>query len=155
MGSNLDPKSSSASPVSKQKDRHSVTGKPPLQVRKLVKNLPGAVVIEKVREAGRISGTGKREQGFYLLEARRRKLYLSECANSTFQQFVRQHTDLQLREANEYMRVSQALEELTVIDDAFNDGLLYWGAVRAIVRIAIKETEAEWVEFARTHTVNE
>ena len=115
---------------------------------------PEGTVVQKIREAGRLTGVGKREQGFYLLDLKRRKLYLDEGCTS-FRQFVRVSTDLDPRVANELVRVAEDLEDLTVIDNAFSDGLLYWSAVRAIVRIATPRTEDEWVEFARSNTVYE
>jgi len=125
-----------------------------LQVRKLVFNLPRETVIQKVREAGRFLGAGKRELGFYLREVKERKLYVQQGC-STFRQFVRLNTDLEPREANELVRVSEAMEELPAINNAFADGHLFWSAVRAMVRVATPKTEEEWVEFARNNTVYE
>ena len=154
MGSDLAPRSSSVPPVDNQNDKSSVTAEAEIRIRKLVKNLPRDVVFQKVREAGRLASAGKREQGFYLLDLQRRKLYL-DAGCSTFQQYIRTNTDLQLKEANELVRISRALEELTAIGDAFDDGLIHWGAVRAMIRIAIPRTEREWIDYARHHTVNE
>src|SRR5262245_18607754 len=87
MGSNLDP-SRLRSQVHSQNDNSSVIGIQPIRVRKLVYNLPRETVVQKIREAGRLTGVGKREQGFYLLDLKRRKLYLDEGCSS-FRQFVR------------------------------------------------------------------
>jgi hypothetical protein len=86
------------------------------EVRKLVFNLPRETVIQKVRESGRLLGAGKRELGFYLREVKERKLYVQQSC-STFRQFVRLNTDLEPREANELVRVSEALEDLPAIKE--------------------------------------
>jgi hypothetical protein len=49
--------------------------------------------------------------------------------------------------------VAEALEALPKLDHALASGELNWSAVRELTRAAVRETEHEWLEFARGKTV--
>lgn len=59
---------------------------------------------------------------------------------------------LSLVTAREHVRVAAALSRLPVTADAFGRGELSYSKVRALVRVATEESEAELVELARTAT---
>ncbi len=56
------------------------------------------------------------------------------------------------RAAREHVRVARALPALPVIREAFGDGALSYSKVRALTRVADRESEAELLELARHAT---
>ena len=127
----------------------------PLEVRYLTRNLPSAIVFQKIREAERRMAAGERELGFYLLDLKRRCLYREKGGASDFRQFILLRTGLSIKKANQLVRVALALESLPRMDQAFARGELYWSAVRAMAVVATPQTEEHWVEFARNRRVDE
>src|SRR6185503_5644887 len=152
MGSSPDPVSSSSPVEAPKPKKDPFAGETFVRVRKLVRNLPTKTVIRRVHESERMAAAGERELGFYLREVQRRKIYL-EVSCTTFDQFIRNKTGTREKKAKELVGIARALEELPIIDNAFSDGLLYWTAVRAMVRVATPEDQQEWVDFARVNTV--
>jgi len=63
------------------------------------------------------------------------------------------HFQLGRAETFEYVRVAQALVELTVLRREFAEGRMSWAAIKAITRVAAVEDQAAWVEFARAHGI--
>ncbi len=62
---------------------------------------------------------------------------------------------LSLTAAREHVRVGRALESLPLITAAFGDGRLSYSKVRALVRVAKPEREAELIQFAETATASQ
>ncbi len=60
---------------------------------------------------------------------------------------------LRRSEAFEYVRVAKALVALTTLREAFAKGRVGWSAVKAITRVANADSQADWIEFARTNGV--
>ena len=52
----------------------------------------------------------------------------------------------------EYLEVAEALPDLPLSDAAFEDGKLSWSLLRALVKVASGETEAEWLGFINSHS---
>ena len=59
------------------------------------------------------------------------------------------------RLTHEKLRVAEALEELPELSQALRDGELNWSALRELTRVAVPETEGEWLDVARGRTVRE
>src|SRR5437867_90412 len=122
--------------------------------RRLVRNLPSPVLFSKIRAAERRMEAGEREMGFYLLDLKRRRVY-KEAKCSSFRQFVKTRTGTSVKKAADLVRVAKALELLPLMDEAFSRGKLYWSAVRAMTSVATPQNEAQWVEYAKCHRVDE
>ena len=122
--------------------------------RRLVRNLPSSTLFSKIREAERRMEAGEREMGFYLLDLKRRHLY-RDARCSSFRKFVKTRTGLSVKKAADLVRVAKALELLPLMDAAFSRGELYWSAVRAMTSVATPQNEAQWVEYAKCHRVDE
>jgi hypothetical protein len=75
------------------------------------------------------------------------------CA--TFLEYLERVLGYAPRAGSERLRVAEALDELPKLAAALRDGVLKWSAVREISRIAVRETETEWIEAARRRTSRE
>lgn len=51
--------------------------------------------------------------------------------------------------------MAEALGELPELSEALRSGTLCWSAARELARVATQQTEAEWLQAARGHTVHE
>ena len=74
---------------------------------------------------------------------------------TSFGEFIRSKTGLSAKKANNLVRVARALEFLPLMDEAFSRGELFWTAVRAMATVATPQTEAQWIEYAKRHRVEE
>src|SRR6185295_18478186 len=61
----------------------------------------------------------------------------------------------QPRSLQERLRVAEALEGLPALARALSSGELSWSAVRELTRVAVRDTEREWLEFARGKTLRQ
>jgi hypothetical protein len=52
----------------------------------------------------------------------------------------------------EKLRVAEALEQLPLIAGALEQGSLHWSCARELTRVAIPETEEEWLDASRGKT---
>ena len=59
------------------------------------------------------------------------------------------------RSTYEKLRVAAALEALPALARALEKGELNWSAVRELTRVAVAQTEREWLEVARGKTVHQ
>ena len=59
------------------------------------------------------------------------------------------------RIAHERLRVAQALDGLPDLRARLAEGQLNWSAVRELTRVAVPETEADWIEAADGQTVRD
>lgn len=129
-------------------------GPPKPERRRLVRNLPSRALFQKIREAERRAEAGERELGFYLLDLQRRGVY-RDASCTSFKQFIRLRTGVTRRKAAELLRVQKALDLLPLMDEAFSRGELYWSAVRSMATVATPQNEAQWIEYAKSHRVDE
>jgi hypothetical protein len=89
---------------------------------------------------------------FYAMHALRRHLALG-CSN--IGQYGEKYFGIQRSQAYAYLEVAKVLRKLPLCDAAFENGKLYWCALREIARIADTETEEKWLEYARTHSLRQ
>ena len=55
----------------------------------------------------------------------------------------------------EKLRVAEALASLPALERALSSGEISWSAVRELTRVAVRETEHEWLELARDKTLRQ
>jgi holliday junction DNA helicase RuvB len=123
-------------------------------VIELVPDLDATKLDARLRAANRRTDVGHRELSFYLAEMQDRGLYqMLGYANAI--EYACRTLLLNKRTAQELITVGRALAELELVDEAFCSGRLRWSQVRLLVRIAVKETQAAWVERALTLSWNE
>ncbi len=87
------------------------------------------------------------EDGHWLLRALRSSAHVFQGFGS-FAEYVERLFGYSARSTQEKLRVAEALEELPTIADALRNGELNWSAVRELTRVAVPETEREWLTVA-------
>lgn len=92
--------------------------------------------------------------GACLLEAQRVGLHVA-LGYGSFAEYVERLFGFSRRQTEERLRVARALDALPRMTGALGAGHLSWSAVRELTRIATADTEAEWIEEARSRTVRE
>jgi hypothetical protein len=55
----------------------------------------------------------------------------------------------------EELRVAEALAGLPTLERALASGEISWSAVRELTRVAVRETEHEWLEFVQGKTLRQ
>jgi holliday junction DNA helicase RuvB len=123
-------------------------------VIELVPDLDAAKLDARLRAANRRTDVGHRELAFYLAEMQERGLH-QMLGYSSAVEYACRTLVLNKRTAQELIAVGRALDELELVDEAFCSGRLRWSHVRLLVRIAVRETQAAWVERALTLSWNE
>ena len=121
---------------------------------KLIKGLSERVLLKRIARCLRLTGLGERALGFFLLDLHRRGLYRRFGFAGTIQ-FALIRFQIPPKKTRELLRVARALEELPRIDRAFAAGRLTWSAVREMTRVAVAETEAEWLDLAEKSTLRQ
>jgi len=119
---------------------------------KLKKGLTEKVLLHRIGVFVRMAGVGERGLAFYLLDLDKRGLFRKQGFSSTAQFALMRH-QVSLRKTRELLRVARSLEDLPLIDDAFAAGTISWSAVREISRVAVAETEEEWLDLASTSSL--
>ncbi len=121
---------------------------------RLIKGLAEKQLISRIRKYDRLSALGERALGFYLLDFEVRGLCRKHGFASTIQ-FACVRLQMARKRVCELLRMARALEDLPLIDAAFAKGEISWSAVRELTRVAVRETEAEWLELAKTSTLRQ
>jgi hypothetical protein len=73
----------------------------------------------------------------------------------SFAEYVERLFGYSARTTQEKLRVAEALEELPKVSAALEVGTVNWSTVRELTRVAIAETEEEWLEAAKGKTVRQ
>src|SRR3954471_1859187 len=94
------------------------------------------------------------EEGRWLLAAQRAAVHV-HLGFGCFSEYVGSLFGYQPRSVQEKLRVAEALERLPALAHALSTGELHWSAVREVTRVALRETEREWLEFARGKTLRQ
>jgi hypothetical protein len=74
---------------------------------------------------------------------------------ASFTEYLERLFGYKPRSSQEKLRVAEALESLPALGHALAIGELSWSAVRELTRAAVRETEHEWLDFARGKTVRQ
>ncbi len=108
---------------------------------------------ELVRIAGERAALDH-DEGRWLLVARDARVH-ERFGFATFAEYVERVLGYGPRVTEEKLRVAEALQRLPVIEAALAAGDLSWSAVRELTRVAVGETERDWLAAARSRTVRE
>jgi hypothetical protein len=103
---------------------------------------------------GRTRAEQEFEEGRWLLAARRRAVH-THLGFATFSQYVERRLGHDARTTADKLRVATALADLPLLREALRTGQRAWTAVRELVRVAVPETEAEWIGATDRKTVRE
>jgi len=91
------------------------------------------------------------EEGRWLLAARRSAAHV-HLGFGSLGEYIERLFGYTRRTVQEKLRVAEALEELPVLARALDTGALGWSAARELTRVAVADTEQEWLELARGKT---
>jgi len=94
------------------------------------------------------------EEGRWLLAALRSAAHV-HLGFGSFGEYVERLFGYKPRSTQEKLRVAEALEELPAVAEALEAGRLNWSAARELTRVAVAETEGEWLDVARGKTVHQ
>src|SRR5215510_7098333 len=93
------------------------------------------------------------EEGLLLLAALRAAAHV-HLGYGSFGEYVERLFGYKPRSTQEKLRVAEALEQLPAIAEALESGDLNWSAARELTRVAVAETERDWLDVARCKTVH-
>src|SRR5262245_40099039 len=102
----------------------------------------------------RSKGQYDAEEGRWLLEGVRVSVH-QQLGFATFLEYLERLFGYAPRVAKERLRVAEALARLPALAAALSEGALAWSAVRELSRVAVRQTEAEWIGAARGKTVRQ
>jgi hypothetical protein len=94
------------------------------------------------------------EEGRWLLTALRSSAHV-HLGFGGFAEYVERLLGYKPRSTQEKLRVAEALEDLPLIADALEQGVLHRSCARELTRVAVGETEQEWLDFSRGKSVHE
>src|SRR5688500_4151126 len=84
------------------------------------------------------------EEGTWLLRAFRAATHVY-FGYASFAEYIERLFGLKRRATEEKLRVAAALEALPELAEALRSGKLNWSVVRELTRVAVRETESEWI----------
>jgi 5-methylcytosine-specific restriction endonuclease McrA len=94
------------------------------------------------------------EEGRWLLAALRSATHV-HLGFGSFAEYIERTLGYKPRSTQEKLRVAEALEQLPLIAGALEQGSLHWSCARELTRVAIPETEQEWLDASRGKTVHQ
>src|SRR5262245_6034339 len=94
------------------------------------------------------------EEGRWLLAAQRAAAHVHLGFGSVFE-YIERLFGYKPRTTHEKLRVAEALEGLPLLAQALEAGRLSWSAVRELTRVAVAETEREWLELGVGKTLRQ
>lgn len=94
------------------------------------------------------------EIGRALLLARQTRAW-ERLGHASLFEYVERLFGYSSRVTAERLRVAAALEELPALDTALRARERSWSAVREVSRVAVSDTESEWLDFSKSKTVRE
>lgn len=94
------------------------------------------------------------EEGRWLLRAQRAATHL-HMGFGSFVSYAEQLFGYKPRSILEKLRVAEALEQLPQSRAALEQGQLSWSALRELTRVAVRETEGDWLELARGKSIRQ
>jgi 5-methylcytosine-specific restriction endonuclease McrA len=93
-------------------------------------------------------------EGRWLLAALRAAAHV-HLGFGSFGEYIERLFGYRPRSTQEKLRVAEALEELPRIAEALEDGSLNWSCARELTRVAVAETECEWLDAAGGKTAHQ
>ena len=116
--------------------------------------LSAAEADTRVAQAHRAGDIGAMALSFYLVDMADRGVH-QELGFHGIEQYAEMRYQIRPATTRRYLVVGRALRELPEIHRAIGEGRLFWSQVREIVRVAVPETEHEWIEWARNRSARE
>jgi hypothetical protein len=111
-------------------------------------------VHERLLKLAAERGSMDYEEACLLAAARRLAVHVS-FGYASLLEYVTRTLGLGAKVARERLRVAEALEDLPVIAAALRDGTVSWSVARELTRIAVRDTEMEWLAAAKDRTVRQ
>jgi len=112
------------------------------------------VAHEALSRLARERAAADAEEGRWLLAAQRAAVHV-HLGFGSFGEYIERMSGYQPRSIQERLRVAEALEGLPALERALSSGEISWSAVRELTRVAVRETEHEWLAFARGKTLRQ
>jgi hypothetical protein len=94
------------------------------------------------------------EEGRWLLAARRSAAHV-HLGFGSFGEYIERLFGYTSRSIQEKLRVAEALEELPRLAQALETGSLSWSALRELTRVAVADTQQQWLELAQGKTARQ
>ena len=116
--------------------------------------LSAAEADKRVAQAHRAGDIGAMALAFYLADMAERGVH-QELGFHGIEQYAEIRYQIRPSTTRRYLIVGRALRDLPEIHRALGEGRLFWSQVRELVRVAVPETEAEWIEWARNRSARE
>lgn len=114
----------------------------------------GVCAHEALSRLARERAAADAEEGRCLLAALRSAAHV-HLGFGSFGEYVERLFGYKPRSTQEKLRVAEALERLPLMVAALINGSLSWSAVRELTRVAVVDTEREWLDVARGKTVHQ
>ena len=73
----------------------------------------------------------------------------------SFVEYVERLFGYKPRWTEERLRVAEALDNLPELEQALRDGAIHWSTARELTRVAIADTEREWLDVARGRSLRQ
>jgi hypothetical protein len=105
-------------------------------------------VHERLVSLGRTRAAHEREVCRWLLATQRLGVH-ARAGYASLAELAERVLGLNGRQTEERLRVGRALGDLPLIDGALTTGALSWSAVRELTRVATRETEQAWLDWAK------
>jgi Holliday junction DNA helicase RuvB len=120
----------------------------------LQEGLPIQEVERRIGVAVASAGLRHRVVAFYLRDVHERGLH-QLAGHRTVVNYAVSRFGISRREARELFAAGRALDDLPVIDAAFREGRLCWSKVRELVKVAVPQHEAAWLQRAHALRIDE
>ncbi|MEJ7734914.1 MAG: HNH endonuclease signature motif containing protein [Polyangiaceae bacterium] len=111
-------------------------------------------VHEHLVSLGKARASHEREVCRWLLAAQRLGVH-ARAGYASLAELSERVLGLNARRTEERLRVGRALGDLRLLDGALAAGELPWSAVRELTRVATRETEQAWLEWAKGRRVRQ
>jgi len=119
-----------------------------------VEPAPWVTAHETLTRLARQRAAADAEEGQWLLRAVRAATHV-HLGFASFVEYVERLFGYRPRSTQEKLRVAEALETLPGLRAALQEGRLSWSAVRELTRVAVPETETEWLQLARGKSIRQ
>jgi hypothetical protein len=111
-------------------------------------------VHERLLSLGKARAAHEREVCRWLLAAQRLGVH-ARAGYASLAELAERTLGLNGRQTEERLRVARALGDLQLLDGALAAGELPWSAVRELTRVATRETEGAWLDWAKGRRVRQ